>query len=153
MFSRNLTTDTVSNLLDFESTDDFVLFMLEIGQESPDHADKIETFSLKDALILKLAASLLAIGVDRSKALSYSEAVLGSHLAKGWNDFQELIEDDNQELYCLIEDSQLARIFLRAKDDGREFDIGAVKPVLLPTTRCEINVCRAIRPVIYRAQK
>ena len=43
----------------------------------------------------------------------------------------------------------VSRIF----DDQKERELGAVKPVLLPTTRCEINVFRAVRPILYRAQR
>ena len=63
------------------------------------------------------------------------------------------MENEEQELFCLIEDGQLTRIFLRGKEDPREVDVGAVKPVLFPVTRCEINVFRVIRPVIYKARQ
>ena len=64
----------------------------------------------------------------------------------------EWIENESQELFCLIADDQLTRIFLRNKEDSKEVDIGAVRPVLFPIITCEINVFRVIRPVVYRAR-
>jgi hypothetical protein len=153
MFSKDLSLETVSDLLDFESVSALNSFLDSVGRPDQGLGGATDKLTLKDALILKLVARLLSVGVDPSKAHTYAEAVLASFFSKGWNDFQKLVQDGNQELYCMIEDSQLARIFVRAKDDGREFDVGAIKPVLLPTTRCEINVSRAIRPVIYRTMK
>ncbi len=153
MFLKELSANTVSDLLDFQSIDDLWAFMVQIGEPLPPTPQQVEGLTVKNVLFLKLAERLVSVGVDPSKSLTYAEAVLGNYIAKGWTEFQKLIQDANQELYCLIEDNQLARIFLRARDDGREFDIGAVKPVLLPTTRCEINVCRAIRPVVFSALK
>ncbi len=150
MFTKAISKETVSELMELNSVDALKLFLSDVGASVYDESPE---FTLRDALVLKLAGSLLRVGVDCSKALSYAEAVLGYHMAKGWNEFQKLIEDGNQDLFCLIEDNQLARIFVRGRDDGREFDVGAVKPVLLPTTRCEVNVGRAVRPVMYRATR
>ena len=83
----------------------------------------------------------------------YSEAVLGSRLQERGRHALEWLENESEELFCLLEDNQLARIFIRSKDDSKEVDIGAVKPVLFPTIRCEVNVFRVIRPVIYRARR
>ncbi|MDD3471535.1 MAG: hypothetical protein PHS86_02030 [Syntrophaceae bacterium] len=153
MLSKDLTPDAVARLLDFESLNDFNSFLQEVDYEGKQKLDQAYKFTVGEGVILKLALILSRVGVEMSKVHSYSDAILGSFITKGWNDFHKLVEDDNQELCCLIEDNQLARIFLRSKDTGREYDVGAVKPVLLPTTRCEINVTRAIRPVIYSIQK
>ncbi len=153
MFDKTMAQETVLDLLDFDSNDDFSSFLLKLGRPSPVSPIDSFTLTLKETMTLKLASILLNIGVESSKAYSYSEAVLGNFMAKGWNEFKKLVEEGNQELCCMIEDNQLARIFVRGKDDGREFEVGAVKPVLLPTTRCEINVNRSLRPVLYRAMK
>ena len=153
MFDKIIDQKTVLDLLDCDSSDDFVSFMLKLGRPYSSSSRDSFSLTLKETMTLKLASTMLNIGVEAHKAYSYSEAVLGSFFAKGWNDFLKLIQGGNQELCCMIEDNQLARIFIRGKDDGREFEVGAVKPVLLPATRCEINVNRSLGPVIYRAQK
>lgn len=153
MYDKRLSSETVMELLDFESFEDFNSFMIQMGKLAPSSSGDVIVLTPKEVLALKLASVLLSVGVNKSKAYNYAETVLFTYFSKQWTELQKLIEDGNQELFCLIEDSQLARIFLRAKDDGREFEVGAVKPVLLPTTRCEVNVNRAIRPVVYRALK
>ena len=153
MFDKTIDQKTVLDLLDLDSSDDFGSFMFKLGRPLPALPEGSFTLTLKETMTLKLASMMLNVGVERNKAYSYSEAVLGNFFAKGWNDFLKLVEDGNQALCCMIEDNQLARIFIRGKDDGREFEVGAVKPVLLPTTRCEINVNRSLRPVLYRALK
>lgn len=153
MFDKTIAQETVLDLLDFNSKDEFGFFMLKLGRPSLVSSEDSSALTLKETMTLKLASIMLNIGVESNKAYAYSEAVLGTFFAKGWNEFKKLVEEGNQELCCMIEDNQLARIFIRGKDDGREFEVGAVKPVLLPTTRCEINVNRSLRPVLYRAMK
>ena len=101
--------------------------------------------------MLRLAQIIESLGVDRAKALRYSEAVLAQRLSTHDKNALDWVENETQELFCLISDGQLARIFLRNKEDSKEMDVGAVKPVLLPITRSEVNVFRAIRPVLLRA--
>jgi hypothetical protein len=103
--------------------------------------------------MLKLARLIETLGVDRLKSARYSEAVLSQRIAAHDKNALDWIENEAQELFCLIADRQLARIFLRSKEDFKEMDVGAVKPILLPTTKCEINVFRAIRPVLVRARQ
>ncbi|MFH1112826.1 MAG: hypothetical protein V1792_02800 [Pseudomonadota bacterium] len=110
-------------------------------------------FAVADVVMMRLAEVIRHLGVDRGKAIRYSEAVLGSRLRAHDETVVDWIENEAQELFCLISDGQLSRIYLRNKEDFKEFDVGAVKPVLLPTTRCEINVFRVIRPVVYRARQ
>jgi hypothetical protein len=110
-------------------------------------------FLVRDLVVLKLAWTIQGLGVDPAKATRYSEAVLGQRLSTHRENLEDWIENESQELLCLVADNQLARIFLRNKEDFREVDVGAVKPVLLPTIKCEINVFRVIRPVIYRARQ
>lgn len=110
-------------------------------------------FYVRDLVMMKLAQVIEALGVDRLKSGRYSEAVLSQRLSTHDRNAIDWVENETQELFCLIADRQLARIFLRSKEDRKEVDVGAVKPVLLPTTKSEINVFRAIRPVLVRARQ
>jgi hypothetical protein len=104
-------------------------------------------------VVWKLAQAMERIGVPPEKSVRYADAVLGSRLSAHEENALDWIENEAQELFCLICDNELARIFLRNKEDGKEVDVGAVKPMLFPTTRCEINVFRVIRPVVYKARQ
>jgi len=110
-------------------------------------------FLVSDVIIFSLARALEHLGVDPRKAVRYAEAVLGPRLPAMNRNVLDWVENESQELFCSIADGQLARIFLRSKEDLKEVDVGAVKPVLFPTTKCEINVFRVIRPVVYRARQ
>lgn len=110
-------------------------------------------FHLADLITWKLAAVMMELGVEAAKAKTYARTILGPRLTRGEKSGLEWIEDSNQELHCLLEDKQLARIYLRDKENRTEADVGAVKPVLLPTTRCEINVSRVVRPIVYWAKQ
>lgn len=116
-------------------------------------ARKGAAFTVEDLLIYKLATIIQGVGVEPKKARRYAEALLSERMAANEDNLLDWVENEAQELLCLISDNQLARIYLRNKDDGREIDVGAVKPVLLPVTRCEINVFRAIRPVVLRLRQ
>lgn len=109
-------------------------------------------FRLADIIVFRLAKLMGQVGVAPEKVARYAEAVLGPRLVAHGGNPVEWVENEGQELFCLLEDGQLTRIFLRGKEDPREVDVGAVKPVLFPTTRCEINVFRVIRPVIVKAR-
>ncbi len=110
-------------------------------------------FAVADVVIMRLAEVIRHLGVEGAKATRYAEAVLGPRLRAHDENVIDWIENEAQELFCLISDGQLSRIYLRNKEDFKEFDVGAVRPVLLPTTRCEINVFRVIRPVVYRVRQ
>ena len=105
-------------------------------------------------MIFRLAAIMKGLGVESGKAYRYAEAVLRTSLFSPQEEgLLASLENETEELYCHIAYNQLARIFVRNADDQKERELGAVKPVLLPTTRCEINVFRAVRPILYRAQR
>ncbi len=108
---------------------------------------------LRDLLTIRLAQTFSHMGVHGPKAFAYAEAVLDSRLPHDHESLLEWIENENQELFCSIADDQLTRIFLRSQDGKKEVDVGAVRPELFPTTRCEVNVFRAIRPVIFKARR
>lgn len=110
-------------------------------------------YRVGDVVLLQLALALTDLGVEQTKAARYAEAILGQRLEEHGKNALEWIENEAQELFCQIADGELARIFLRGKEDQREVEVGAVKPILFPTTRCEINVFRVIRPVIFRARQ
>ncbi|HMK36319.1 MAG TPA: hypothetical protein VK463_14690 [Desulfomonilaceae bacterium] len=116
-------------------------------------AKKSAKFRLGDIILFKLAQVIEHLGVEGEKAYKYADAVLGQRLSAHDRNPVEWIENETQELLCFIEDDQLARIFLRSKTDAKEVEVGAVKPVLFPATRCEINVFRVIRPLVYRARQ
>jgi hypothetical protein len=150
MFSRQVSPEDAVFLLDAMSKAELDEAMAA-GAVKPQ--TEAESFLVADLVVVKLAQTIQGLGVEPEKAVRYSEAVLGSRLRDHDQHVLEWIENESEELFCLLEDNQLARIFMRNKDDSKEVDIGAVKPVLFPTIRCEVNVFRVIRPVIYRARR
>jgi len=108
-------------------------------------------FNLYDIILLKLAETISAVGVSDDKALKYAEAVLEPRFPEDDKTARAWAENESQELYCQLVDGELARIYLKNTEDHKEIDVGAVKPVLFPTIRTEINVFRVIRPVLYKA--
>jgi len=153
MFSRLVSTEDAVQLLDLGGA--APLEQAEaLGMLMPVHTgSQVKRFKLSDVVIFKLAQVIEHTGVEGPKALRYAEAILGPRMDVHDGNVVEWVENEAQELYCMIADGQLARIFLRSKADRKEVDVGAVKPVLLPSTRCEINVFRVIRPVIWRARQ
>jgi hypothetical protein len=153
MFSRMVDVEEAARLLDLDDRAELDRAVaegaLEVGKKGKD-GDRLR---LSDVVVFKLAAEMRHVGVDRHKSFRYAEAVLGQRLETHDRNPVDWVENEEQELFCLIEDGQLTRIFLRGKEDPREVDVGAVKPVLFPVTRCEINVFRVIRPVIYKARQ
>lgn len=153
MFSRLVSPEDAAYLLDLENPADLdkavtndLLKPAQIGPQG-------RRFRLADVVMCKLAQTIGNMGVESLKAARYAEAVLGPRLDAHDKNVLDWIENETQELYCLIEDNQLARIFLRGRDGLKEVDVGAVKPVLFPATRCEINVFRVIRPVVWKARQ
>jgi hypothetical protein len=112
-----------------------------------------EGLDLDDLLIVSLAQTMIGLGVSPGKAGKYSDAVLRERLAAHADRLVQWIENETQELFCTLADKELSRIFLRHTEDQKEVDVGAIKPVLLPTTTCEINVFRVIRPIVIRSGK
>ena len=153
MYSRLVSADDAAYLLDLngaaEIFDAHTKGELQAAKKGP----RGDRFLVGDIVMFKLAQVMRQLGVDSERSIRYAEAVLASRLAENEGNLMEWVENEAQELFCLIADDQLARIFLRNKDDFREVEVGAVKPILLPSTRCEINVFRVIRPVIYRAHQ
>jgi hypothetical protein len=150
MFSELVNTRDAAFILDLKETE--LAEVVASDQVRPAGSDRNgDLFLVRDLAMLKLAQIIEGLGVDRAKALRYSEAVLAQRLSTHDKNALDWVENETQELFCLISDGQLARIFLRNKEDSKEVDVGAVKPVLLPTTRSEVNVFRAIRPVLLRA--
>ncbi|MEW6138120.1 MAG: hypothetical protein AB1733_07805 [Thermodesulfobacteriota bacterium] len=150
MFSELVNTRDAAFILDLKETE--LAEIVASDQVRPASSDRNgDLFLVRDLAMLKLARIIESLGVDRAKALRYSEAVLAQRLSTHDKNALDWVENETQELFCLISDGQLARIFLRNKEDSKEMDVGAVKPVLLPTTRSEVNVFRAIRPVLLRA--
>lgn len=153
MLERHFSSHQTVDLLDLGSQEELDR-VLSRGELKAAHDDPGgETFTLADIVVWKLAQAIERIGVPPEKAARYADAVLGSRLAAHEENALDWIENEAQELFCLVCDNELARIFLRNKDDGKEVDVGAVKPMLFPTTRCEINVFRVIRPVVYKARQ
>ncbi len=152
MLSRRVSPEDAVDILDAKSKAELDE-AVATGAVKPQTAAEAEGFLVADLVIFKLAQTIRGLGVEPEKAVRYSEAVLGSQLYDPNRRVLEWIEDESEELFCLLEDNQLARIFVRNKEDSKEVDVGAVKPVLFPTIRCEVNVFRVIRPVIYRARR
>ncbi len=153
MSGRLLNEEEALFLLDMGRKEDLAK-AVESGLLRPaDAGKKARRFRLGDLLMYELARFMRQVGTEAQKSVRYAEAVLASRFPEGDKKLLEWVENDSQELFCLLEDRQLARIFLRGKMDGKMVDVGAVKPVLFPTIRTEINVFRAIRPVIVRARQ
>jgi hypothetical protein len=152
MFSKLVSVQDAAYLLDIQdraaldrAADEGLLKTAQSGAKG-------NRYQISEIVLYKLAQTITHVGVEPQKAGRYAEAVLGPRLMDHDKNALEWIEDDSQELFCLIADDQLTRIFLRNKEDSKEVDIGAVRPVLFPIITCEINVFRVIRPVVYRAR-
>ena len=110
-------------------------------------------FSVSELIICRLAQVIEHVGVEPEKARTYAEAVLVPRLEENDENVFDWVDNETQELFCLIADKELARIFLKSQHDAKEIDVGAVKPMLFPVTQCQVNVFRAIRPVLLRARR
>lgn len=153
MFSRLVSRDDAAYLLDLEDMTQLDQALVSGDLQPAKSGPRGDRVRVGDVVMFKLAQVMRGLGVESEKSVRYAEAVLGSRLVAHDANLMEWVENETQDLFCLIADGQLARIFLRNKDDFRELEVGAVKPVLFPSTRCEINVFRVIRPVIYRARQ
>ncbi len=153
MLDRRISAEVAVHLLDLASKDelDEAVSRGELGADETQAKGK--RFRLGDILSYELAKSIRKVGVSPEKSAKYAEAVLRTKLFSQDESFLEWMDDESQELICQIADNQLARVFVRNKEDDKEVDLAAVKPVLLPTTKCEINVFRVIGPLVYRARK
>jgi hypothetical protein len=152
MLSRHVSPEDAVFLLDAKGTAELDEAVAS-GAVKPQKGSGAERFRVADLVMLKLAQTIRSLGVGPEKAVRYSEAILASGLENRDRHALEWLENESEDLFCLLEDNQLARIFVRNKEDAKEVDVGAVKPVLFPTIRCEVNVFRVIRPVIYRARR
>lgn len=153
MFSQLVSRDDAAYLLDFQSQELLDEDLAREVMKPVESGPQGDRFRLSDVVVMKLAATLRKIGVEDLKAARYAEAVLGTRLSAHDQNVVDWIENEAQELFCLIADDQLARIFLRSKEDSKELDVGAIKPVLFPVTKSEVNVFRVIRPVILKARR
>lgn len=153
MFSRLISPEDAAYLLDLENLAELDKAVTNELLRPSHTGPQGRRFRLSDVVTYKLAQTIGDMGVEYPKAARYAEAVLGPRLDAHDRNVLDWIENEAQDLYCLIEDNQLARIFLRGKDGCKEVDVGAVKPVLLPATKCEINVFRVIRPVVWKARQ
>jgi hypothetical protein len=153
MFTKLVSADDVALLLDLNDKAELKQILAEGLLKPSQKGPKGPRFLVADIVVCKLAQVIAHVGVDSHKAATYAEAILGPRLQAHDKNVVDWIENEAQELFCFIADNQLTRIFLRSKDDSKEVDVGAIKPVLLPTTKCEINVFRVIRPVVYRTRQ
>ena len=153
MFSKLVGEADAVNLLDLKDTVELKQLLADGLLKPAQKVPKGPRFPVADIVFCKLAQVIAHVGVDSPKAATYAEAILGTRLQAHDKNVVDWIENEAQELFCFIADNQLARIFLRNKDDSKEVDVGAIKPVLFPTTKCEINVFRVIRPVVYRTRQ
>ena len=153
MPERLVDEEEVFGLLDMACKEDLALAVRDGLLRPAETGKKGRRFRLGDLLVYELARLMRQVGTETEKSVRYAEAVLTPRLPQGDKNMMEWVENETQELFCLLEDRQLARIFLRGKVDGKMVDVGGVKPVLFPIIRTEINVFRAIRPVIVRARQ
>lgn len=153
MFSRLVSREDAAYLLDLQDPLDLDEVLAD-GELLPAKGSPMgDRIRVGDVVMFKLAEVMRGLGVEKEKSIRYAEAVLGSRLLAHDANLMEWVENETQDLLCLVADGELARIYLRNKEDFREVEVGAVKPVLFPATLCEINVFRVIRPVIYRARQ
>ncbi len=153
MFDKLVSARDAAHILEMDGTDHLEEAVAGGALQPSGEAGKEKRFSVAELILFSLARTLDSIGVDPEKSRTYSEAVLSNRLRTHDEHALEWVENEAQEFFCLIADNQLARIFLRNKEDGKELDVGAVKPILFPVTKCEINVFRVVRPVLYRARE
>lgn len=151
MLSRLVSSDEAAHLLDMKSSEDFNEAASRVHLQPSKQTPKGTQYRIADLILLKLAQAIFQIGVNGEKAMRYAEAILMPRLPNREQTAVEWVENETQELFCLIADGELSRIFLRDKEDYKELNVGAVKPVLFPTVVSEINVFRVIRPVIHKA--
>ena len=150
MFSKYVTMDDVVYLLDVDSAEKLkeAESLGLIRRLKPNN--KKESFLIQDVVTLKLALCIMDLGLAPDRAVRYAEAVLGVQSTQTFNKAISWLDGETHELFCMFADKQLSRIFIRSVEDGRELEVGAEKPVLFPISRCELNVSRAVRPVITR---
>jgi hypothetical protein len=151
MLSRLVSSEDAAYLLDMKSPEDFNDVVARASLLPSKQSPKGHQYRIADVIMLKLAQVIGQVGVSAEKAMRYADAILSPRLPKREQTAVEWVENEAQELFCLIADGELSRIFLRDKEDYKELDVGAVKPVLFPTVVSEINVFRVIRPVIHKA--
>lgn len=153
MFKQRVTVEDASRLLDFNTEQDMVDAFASHGMKPFLDPATDGSCDLASLIMLKLSLALEDVGVALEKTLPYAEAILNSAVFSDENLVMQWLNTGSQELHCLLEDGQLARVFLRGEEDDKEIEVAAVKPILLPTTRCEINLSRVIRPIFYRAKQ
>ena len=152
LYDRQVKANEAAYLLEIQSEDEVVRMLQGTGTTNTAIAQGEAAFLFGEVLSYGLARVIEQVGVQSEKARAYAEAVMHTPVFSRESG-AGLLEDETQELYCQVGDFQLARIFLRNSENGKEVDVGAVKPVLFPITRTEINVSRALRPILYRAKK
>ena len=153
MFSKLVGATDALHLLDLPDKAALEQSVAEGLLKSAKKGSRGQKFLVADIVMFKLAQAIFHVGVEPHKAARYAEAILGTRLQAHDKNVVDWIENEAQELFCFIADDELTRIFLRNKEDSKEVDVGAVKPVLFPTTKCEINVFRVIRPVVFRTRQ
>jgi hypothetical protein len=150
MYSKHVTVDEAVYLLDVDSAEKLEeaegLGLIRRLKSN----NKKESFLIQDVVTLKLALCIMELGLAPDRAIRYAEAVLGVQSTQTFNKAIAWLDGETHELFCMFADKQLSRIFIRSVEDGRELEVGAEKPVLFPISRCELNVSRAVRPVITR---
>lgn len=153
MLSKHVTLEEALDLLDLEDASKLQEAEKKGFIQPANRNSKKESFLIQDLVTLKLAFAIEDMGLVPERAIRYAEAILGVHSSQIFNKTIAWVESDTHELFGMFADKQLSRIFIRSLDDNREIEVGAEKPVLFPTTRCELNVSRTVRPVITRTQQ
>ncbi|MCL5126354.1 MAG: hypothetical protein M1511_18020 [Deltaproteobacteria bacterium] len=153
MLSKHVTLEEALDLLDLEDVSKLQEAEKKGFIQPANRNSKKESFLIQDLVTLKLAFAIEDMGLVPERAIRYAEAILGVHSSQIFNKTIAWVESDTHELFGMFADKQLSRIFIRSLDDNREIEVGAEKPVLFPTTRCELNVSRTVRPVITRTQQ
>ncbi len=153
MLSKHVTLEEALDLLDLEDASKLQEAEKKGFIQPENRNSKKESFLIQDLVTLKLAFAIEDMGLASERAIRYAEAILGVHSSQIFNKTIAWVESDTHELFGMFADKQLSRIFIRSLDDNREIEVGAEKPVLFPTTRCELNVSRTVRPVITRTQQ
>lgn len=153
MLSKHVTLEEALDLLDLEDASKLQEAEKKGFIQPANRNSKKESFLIQDLVTLKLAFAIEDMGLASERAIRYAEAILGVHSSQIFNKTIAWVESDTHELFGMFADKQLSRIFIRSLDDNREIEVGAEKPVLFPTTRCELNVSRTVRPVITRTQQ
>ncbi|MFH0959719.1 MAG: hypothetical protein V1897_13555, partial [Pseudomonadota bacterium] len=102
MLGNNVTTKDALYLLDIE-TEEKLQQAIKEGLIKPMKVDgKKDSFVLQDLVKLKLALTMVDLGLTPGRAIRYAEATLGLGSDQTFNKTMTWIDGETHELFCLL---------------------------------------------------